>query len=97
MLTIQHTNNTHTVEQQWEFYSALTLIIDIQGRPTFCTPPCPPPTRCAGGPTRAVACEAGYFFRVVVVASSSVVRRLGRSGTTPNATTSRKSGARPRA
>ena len=38
MLTIQHTNNTHTVEQQWEFYSALTLIIDIQGRPTVCTP-----------------------------------------------------------
>ena len=37
MLTIQHTNNTHTVEQQWEFYSALTLIIDIQGRPTVCT------------------------------------------------------------
>ena len=36
MLTIQHTNNTHTVEQQWEFYSALTLIIDIQGRPTVC-------------------------------------------------------------
>ena len=34
-------------------------------------PPCPPPTRCAGGPTRTVACEAGYFFsgrrrRVVV-------------------------------
>ena len=37
MLTIQHTNNTHTVEQQWEFYSALTLIIDIQGRPTVCS------------------------------------------------------------
>ena len=36
MLTIQHTNNTHAVEQQWEFYSALTLIIDIQGRPTVC-------------------------------------------------------------
>ena len=37
VLTIQHTNNTHTVEQQWEFYSALTLIIDIQGRPTVCS------------------------------------------------------------
>ena len=44
-------------------------------RPTTSTtaPPFPPPTRCTGGPTRAVACEAGYLFRVVVVASSSVV------------------------
>ena len=39
VLTIQHTNNTHTVEQQWEFYSDLSLIIDIQARPTVCTPP----------------------------------------------------------
>ena len=36
VLTIQHTNNTHTVEQQWEFYSDLSLIIDIQTRPTVC-------------------------------------------------------------
>ena len=54
-------------------------------RPTTSTtpPPYPPPTRCSGGPTRAVACEADFFSRVVVVASSSVVRS-GRSGTTPN-------------
>ena len=30
------THTQWTVEQQWEFYSALTLIIDIQGRPTVC-------------------------------------------------------------
>ena len=67
-------------------------------RPTTSTtaPPCPPPTRCAGGPTRAVAYEAGYFFRVVVVVVSSAVR-LGSSGTTPNAQTSRISGTRFRA
>ena len=52
-------------------------------------PSCPPPTRCAGGPTRAVACEAEYFFRVVVVASSSVVR-LGHTGMSRNAATNRK-------
>ena len=43
-------------------------------RPTTSTtaaPPCPPPTRCAGGPTRAVACEAEYFFG----SSSSLSRR----------------------
>ena len=39
MLTIQHTDNTHTVGKQWEFYSDLSLIIDIQVRPTVCTPP----------------------------------------------------------
>ena len=38
VLTIQHTNNTRTVEQQWEF-SALSQIIYIQARPTVCTPP----------------------------------------------------------
>ena len=38
--TIQHTNNTHTVEQQWELFT-LPLIIDIQARPTVCTPPAP--------------------------------------------------------
>ena len=37
VLTTQHTNNTRTVEQ-WEI-SALSLIIDIQARPTACTPP----------------------------------------------------------
>ena len=60
-------------------------------RPTTSTmaKPYPPPTRCAGGPTRAVACEAEYFFRVVVVASASVVR-LGSTGTTSNAATTRK-------
>ena len=60
-------------------------------QPTMSTtaPPCPLPTRCAGGSTRAVAREAEYFFRVVVVASSSVVR-LGSKGTTRNAATTRK-------
>ena len=52
-------------------------------------PSCPPPTRCAGGPTRAVACEVEYFFRVVVVASSSVVRS-GHTGMSRNAATNRK-------
>ena len=67
-------------------------------RPTTSTTalPCPPPTRYAGGPTRAVACEAEYFFRVIVVVVSSVVRS-GRLGTTPNTPTSQKSGTRSRA
>ena len=67
-------------------------------QPTTSTtaPPYQPPTSCAGGSTRAAPCEADYLSRDVVVVVSSVVRS-GRSGTTPNAPTSRKSGARSRA
>ena len=35
VLTIQHTNNTHTVGKQRGLF-ALSLIIDIQARPTVC-------------------------------------------------------------
>ena len=81
----RHTNHHAAASLPFKFVPApLGVTHDTNAtRPTTSTtaPPCPPPTRCTGGPTRAVACEAEYFFRVVVVASSSVVR-LGSTGTT---------------
>ena len=52
-------------------------------------PPCPPPTRRARWAGRAVAYEAGFASRVVVVASSSVVR-LGSTGISRKAAPTRK-------
>ena len=107
----RHTNQGPASALRFDYYHAaaslpfkfvpapLSVTHDTNAtRPTASTtaPPCPPPTRCAGGPTGAVACEAEYFFRVVVVVVSSVVR-LGGSGTTPNAQTSRISRTRFRA
>jgi len=81
----RHTNHHAAASLPFKFVRASLGVAHHTNatRPTARTtaPPYPPPTRCAGGPTRAVACEAEYFFRVVVVASSSVVR-LGSTGTT---------------
>ena len=91
----RHTNHHAAASLPFDFVSVpLGATHDTNAtRPATSTtpPPCPPPNRCAGGPARAVACEAAFFFRVVVVVVSSVVR-LGSSGTTPNAPTSRKPG-----
>ena len=59
-------------------------------RPT--APPCLPHTRRTCGTGRAEAYEAGFVFRVVVVASSSV-RPVGCSGTTRNTETIQKRSA----
>ena len=81
----RHTNHHAAASLSFKFVRASLGVAHHTNatRPTARTtaPPYPPPTRCAGGPTRAVACEVGYFFRVVVVASSSDVR-LGNTGTT---------------
>ena len=84
----RHTNHHAAASLPFKFVPAPLGVVGVTHdtnatRPTTSTtaPPCPPPTRFTGGPTRAVACEAEYFFRVVVVASSSVVR-LGNTGTT---------------
>ena len=52
-------------------------------------PPCPSPTRRARGTGRAIAREAVFESRVVVVVSSSVVRS-GHTGISRNAATNRK-------
>ena len=89
----RHTNHHAAASLPFKFVPApLGATHDTNAtRPTTSTtvPPYPPPTRCADGPTPAVACKAEYFFRVVVVASSSVVR-LGHTGMSRNAATNRK-------
>ena len=96
----RHTNHHTAASLSFQFVRASLGVAHNTNatRPTARTtaPPCPSHRQRTRGPTRAVACEAEYFFRVVVVVVSSVVR-LGRSGTTPNAPTSRKPGARSRA
>ena len=52
-------------------------------------PPCPSPTRRARWTGRSVAYEAGFASRVVVIASSSVVR-LGSTGISRKAASTRK-------
>ena len=58
-------------------------------------PPCPSHTRRTRGTGRSGAYEAGFVFRVVVVASSSA-RPVGCSGITRNTATTRKRSAPPR-
>ena len=71
----RHTNHHAAASLSFKFVPALLgATHDTNAtRPTTSTtaPPCPPPTRCAGGPTRAVACEADFFF----VSSSALCRR----------------------
>ena len=64
----RHTNHHAAAPLPFKFVPApLGMTHDTNTtRPTASTtaPPCPPPTRCADGPTRAVACEAecGILF-----------------------------------
>ena len=63
--------------------------VDLGHGLTLRTCSVPSPTRRARGAGHVIAREAVFESRVVVVASSSVVR-LGSSGTTPNTPTRRK-------
>ena len=95
----RHTNHHTAASLPFKFVRASLGVAHNTNatRPTARTtaPPCPSSTRRTRGTGRAVACEAEYFFRVVVVASSSVVR-LGRPETPRNAATGRKRSAPPR-
>ena len=71
----RHTNHHAAASLPFDFVSVpLGATHDTNAtRPATSTtpPPCPPPTRCAGGPARTVACEAEYFSG----SSSSLCRR----------------------
>ena len=93
----RHTNHHAAASLSFKFVPApLGVAHDTNAtRPTARTtgPPCPSHTRRTRGTGRAGAYEAGFVFRVVVVASSSV-RPVGCSyGITRNAATTRKRSA----
>ena len=89
----RHTNHHAAASLSFKFVPApLGVAHDTNAtRPTarITAPPCPSHTRRTRGTGRAGAYEAGFVFRVVVVASSSVVR-LGHTGISRNAATNRK-------
>ena len=95
----RHTNHHAAASLSFKFVRASLGVAHHTNatRPTARTtaPPCPSPTRRARWTGRAVAYEAGFASRVVVVASSSV-RPVGCSGITRNAATGRKRSAPPR-
>ena len=74
----RHTKHHAAASLSFKFAPApLSVAHDTNAtRPTARTtaPPCSPHTRCTRGTGRARAYETGFVFRVVVVASSSVVR-----------------------
>ena len=89
----RHTNHHAAASLAFKFSPApLGVTHDASAtRPATSTtaPPCPSPTRRARGTGRAIAREAVFESRVVVVVSSSVVR-LGHSGISRNAAANRK-------
>ena len=89
----RHTNHHAAASLAFKFAPApLGVTHDASAtRPATSTtaPPCPSPTRRARGTGRAIAREAVFESRVVVVVSSSVVRS-GHTGISRNAATNRK-------
>ena len=95
----RHTNHHAAASLSFKFVPApLSVAQDTNAtRPTarITAPPCPSHARRTRGTGRAGAYEAGFVFRVVVVASSSA-RPVGCSGITRNTATTRKRSAPPR-
>ena len=98
-LKYRHTTHHAAASLSFKFVSApLDVAHDTNAtRPTarITAPPCPSHTRRTRGTGHAGAFEAGFVFRVVVVASSSA-RPVGCSGIIRNAATTRKRSAPPR-
>ena len=95
----RHTNHHAAASLSFKFGTAPLGVAHGTNatRPTTRTtaPPCPSHTRRTRGTGRAGVYEAGFVFRVVVVASSSV-RPVGCSGITRNTATTGKRSAPPR-
>ena len=89
----RHTNHHTAASLSFKFVRASLGVAHNTNatRPATSTtaPPCPSSTRRTRGTGRAIAREAVFESRVVVVVSSSVVR-LGHSGISRNAATNRK-------
>ena len=88
----RHTNHHAAASLAFKLAPALLGVTHDASatRPATSTtaPPCPSPTRRARGTGRAIALEAVFESRVVVVVSSSVVRS-GHTGISRNAATNR--------
>ena len=96
----RHTNHHAAASLSFKVVPAAPLGVAHDTNATWPTaritaPPCPSHTRCTRGTGRAGTYEAGFVFRVVVVASSSA-RPVGCSGITRNTATTLKRSASPR-
>ena len=97
----KHRHTNHHAAASLAFKSPPAPPLDVTHdasatRPATSTtaPPCPSPTRRARGTGRAIAREAVFESRVVVVVSSSVVR-LGHTGISRNAATNNRKQSGP--